>query len=408
MATELQIQRLGHHGDGIAPGPVYAARTLPGEHVTGQLKGDRLEEVKILTPSDHRVKPACPHFKACGGCDLQHASDAFVAEWKESFVKNALSDRGLTPDFRPMSVSPPASRRRATLAARRTKSGAMAGFHARRSEVLTPVPNCSVLDPKLTAFLPTAEAIAQTGGSRKASLSISVTTSDAGPDVAVKGGKPLDGPLRMDLAALSQTHDIARLTWDGETVLTRANPVQYFDNLAVTPPPGAFLQATQDGQAALIAGVTEALEGCGHIADLFAGCGTFALPLSRTAQVHAVEGDAQMLDAATKGWRAHPGLRQLTTETRDLFRNPLLADDLSGYDGVVIDPPRAGATAQVEQLAISGVRHVAYVSCNPITYARDAATLCASGYQLRWVRVVDQFRWSMHTELVSCFTLEDR
>lgn len=407
MATELRIQRLGHHGDGIAEGPVYAARTLPAEHVSGALAGDRLEDVKILEPSEHRIKPACPHYKSCGGCDLQHASDAFVADWKEGFVRTALADRDLTPTFRPIATSPAASRRRATLAARRTKSGAMAGFHGRRSDVLTPVPGCTVLDPALSAFLPVAEAIAQTGGSRKATLAVSVTSSEAGPDVTVKGGKPLDGPLRMELATLAQTHDIARLTWEDETVLTRAEPVQRFDGLAVVPPPGAFLQATQDGQAALIAGVADALDGCRRVADLFAGCGTFALPLSRAAQVHAVEGEAPMLDAALRGWRAQPGLRQLTTEARDLFRNPLLAEDLAGFDGVVIDPPRAGAAAQVEQLLGSGVPRIAYVSCNPVTFARDAATLCAGGYDLEWVQVVDQFRWSMHTELVSFFTRGD-
>lgn len=404
IMTEFQIQRLGHHGDGIADGPVFAARTLPGETVSGQLNGDRLEDVKILVPSDHRVKPACPHYRACGGCDLQHASDGFVAEWKQGFVQTALADRGLTPEFRPMAISPAQTRRRATLAARRTKSGALAGFHARRSDVLTAVPNCQVLDPQITGFLPVAEQLAMAGASRKSALSVAVTASAAGPDVAVQGGKPLDGPLLIELSALAQTHDIARLTWDGETVLTRAAPVQEFDGLGVTPPPGAFLQATRSGQQALIAGVVEAVGPATRIADLFAGCGTFALPLSRGAAVHAVEGEQDLLTALDQGWRRAQGLRQVTTERRDLFRNPLTAEDLAGYDAVVIDPPRAGAVAQTGALAQSDVPRIAYVSCNPVTFARDAETLVQAGYVLDWVQVVDQFRWSMHTELVSSFT----
>lgn len=197
---------------------------------------------------------------------------------------------------------------------------------------------------------------------------------------------------------------MARLAWNGETVVTRESPVQMFGGIPVVPPPGAFLQATVEGQEALIAGVLRALEGTSRVADLFSGCGTFALPLAETKKVHAVESDAEMLEAADTAWRNRAGLRQFTTEARDLFRNPLNPDDLNAFDGVVIDPPRAGAVAQTVQLAKAQTPVIAYVSCNPVTFARDAEMLIAADYRLDWVQVVDQFRWSTHTELVSRFS----
>lgn len=208
----------------------------------------------------------------------------------------------------------------------------------------------------------------------------------------------------MDLAGAAQEFAMARLAWNGETVVTRESPVQMFGGIPVVPPPGAFLQATVEGQEALIAGVLRALEGTSRVADLFSGCGTFALPLAETKKVHAVESGAEMLEAADTAWRDRAGLRQFTTEARDLFRNPLNPDDLNAFDGVVIDPPRAGAVAQTVQLAKAQTPVIAYVSCNPVTFARDAEMLIAAGYRLDWVQVVDQFRWSTHTELVSRFS----
>ncbi len=399
----VTVERLGHLGDGIAGG-IFVPRTLPGEEVEGDLAGDRLENVRIVTPVADRVKPPCPHARTCGGCTMQHASDPLVARWKEGIVKGALAAQGLSAPIRPILTSPPRSRRRATLSARRTKGGALLGFHARASDTLIPVPQCQLLHPDVMATLPGLEALTQTGGSRTAELSLTVTSSPGGPDVVVTGGKPLDSALRLDLARLAETHGIARLTWQGETVALRSHPVQAMGPARVTPPPGAFLQATPHGEASLLAGVTEAIGDARRIADLFAGCGTFTLPLSQHAEVHAVEGEAPMLAALDKAWRATPGLHRVVTETRDLFRRPLEPDDLRPFDAVVIDPPRAGAEAQVETLSASRVPVIAMVSCNPATFARDARILTQGGYRLDWVQPVDQFRWSPHVELVSRFS----
>ncbi|MGI3185849.1 class I SAM-dependent RNA methyltransferase [Nioella aestuarii] len=399
---EITIQRLGHKGDGIAEGPILAPLTLPGETVEGDVQDGRLDAPRILTPSSDRVKAPCSHFRQCGGCALQHASDAFLARWKQEVVETALSAQGLTAEFRPIHVSPPRSRRRATLAGTRTKKGALVGFHARRSGTIVPITDCHVLHPDLMTVLPALEQITRLGGSRSATLSFALTRSDTGIDCAVTGGKPLDEALRLALPQFIR--QFARLTWDDDTVFTESPPVQQFGTVAVTPPPGAFLQATPDGEATLVAAMMDATQGAKHIVDLFSGSGTFTFPLAARAPVHAVEGDRDMIAALDHGLRHATGIKKVTTEVRDLFRRPLMGDDLAPFDAAVIDPPRAGAEAQVSDLAVSDIAKIGFVSCNPITFARDAKTLTDAGYRLNWVQVVDQFRWSPHVELAASFT----
>lgn len=401
--TEHAIIRLGHQGDGIAEGPVFAPLTLPGEVVSGTLDGQKLTDIRIVTPSDHRVAAPCKHYKSCGGCQLQHAADDFVAEWKTGVVRNALAAQGIEAAFRPILTSDPKTRRRASISARRTKKGAMAGFHARASDTIVAIPECQLLDPGLMAAIPAAEALAMVGSSRKGELSVLATVSLAGLDLAVTGGKPLDGPLRIELAALTEQYGLARLAWEDEVVAMRHPPVQDLGGVRVVPPFGAFLQATRDGEAALRDAVLEIVAGCDPVVDLFAGCGTFALPIARKAEVHAVEGTREMMAALDRGWREAQGLKRVTHEARDLFRRPLLPDELAKFGAAVIDPPRAGAEAQVVELARSGIKVIAFVSCNPVTFARDAKLLLAAGYGLDWVQVVDQFRWSAHVELVAKF-----
>jgi 23S rRNA (uracil1939-C5)-methyltransferase len=402
---EVTIQRLGHRGDGVAEGPVFVPRVLPGEVVRGLVESDRMPAPKIVTPVPDRVAAPCPHYARCGGCALQHASDGFVAAWKQQVVAEALRAQGLTAPFAEIAVSPPGARRRAVLAGRRLKKGVLVGFHTRASDTIVPVPDCTVLDPRLRAALPGLEAVVALAGSRSATLDLAVTATDAGVDVSVTGGKPADAALTQALAEVARTHDLARLTLNGETVAARRPPLVSFDGLTVRPPPGAFLQATPQGEAALRAGVAAAVGDATRIVDLFAGCGTFALPLARQAAVHAVEGEGALLAVLDRGWREAGGLHKLTTETRDLFRRPLMAEELAKAGAVVIDPPRAGAEAQTAELARARVPRIAFVSCNPVTFARDARTLVSAGYRLDRVQVVDQFRWSSHVELVAALSL---
>ncbi len=281
----------------------------------------------------------------------------------------------------------------------------MAGFYGRKSDTIVPIPNCILVTPGLLQGVPVADDLALAGASRKGALSVTVTESVEGLDVSVSGGKPLDGPLRVGLAALCERHALARLSWDDETIGMRVPPTQRMGHARVVPPPGAFLQATAHGQQTLTDLVRDIVGSPKSVVDLFAGCGTFALPLAEASEVHAVESGDDMMAALDAGWRQAQGLKRVTTESRDLFRRPLLPDELSKFDAVVIDPPRAGAAAQIAELAQAQVPVIAHVSCNPQTFARDAETLCKAGYDLEWVQPVDQFRWSAHVELVGAFRL---
>lgn len=403
----LTVERLGHQGDGIAhdPGgaPVYVPMTLPGEVVEGGIAGGRMAAPKIVTPSPDRVRAPCRHYRNCGGCLLMHASDGFVAGWKAEVIRLALAAQGLSAPLRPTVTSPARSRRRATLAGRRLKSGALVGLHARASDTVVEITDCHLLHPALIATLPALQEALLLGGSRKGEMAFALTLTEGGVDVAAEGGKGLDSSLFQVLAALAERADLARLTWNGEPVATRRPPAQRFGQARVVPPPGAFLQATAEGEAALLSAVREAVGDAARIADLFSGCGTFSLPLAEGAEVHAAEGEAAMLAALDQGWRQTPGLRRVATETRDLFRRPLMPDELDRFDAVVIDPPRAGCEAQARELAASRVPVIAAVSCNPVTFARDARLLAEGGYRLGWVEPVDQFRWSPHVELVARF-----
>lgn len=401
---QYKIDRLGHQGDGIAEGPVYVPGALPGEIVQGTLDGSVLRDAKIIEPSSDRVRPPCSHAKSCGGCQLQHASDDFVAKWKMEVVERALAAHGITTQMRPILTSPAQSRRRAAFSAKRTKKAAIAGFHKKQSNIVIAIPNCQLVHPDVMAALPLVEELAVVGGSRKGEISVLVTLTDNGLDLSVSGCKPIDDALRITLSDLTRKYNIARISWDDEIALQREKPILRLGNAPVSPPPGAFLQATKDGEAALVAAVQEIVGSGKRVADLFAGCGTFALPLAEKAEVLAVEGDKAMTHALEEGWRQGKNLKKLTPLARDLFRNPLLPDELAKMDALVIDPPRAGAEAQAAQIAKSDVPVIAHVSCNPTTFARDCGTLIAAGYQLDWVQTVDQFRWSTHVEVVGCLT----
>jgi 23S rRNA (uracil1939-C5)-methyltransferase len=397
----LTIESLNYLGLGRASdGQSVLPRTLPGEEVDVAQDGS----VRIVIPSPNRVAAPCRHFKSCGGCAMQHASDAFVADWKIGIVTSALKARGLSPVMRPIETSPASTRRRAKFSGRRTKKGAMVGFHAKGSDTLVQVPDCQLITPALAQTLSALEVLTVAASSRKGEVDLTVTDAPLGPDILVETDKPLTPQLQIEMAAFAQTHGLSRLAWNDETVVTINAPAQDFGGTGVTPPPGAFLQATKEGELALLATVNEITGGASRIVDLFAGCGTFTLPLAKRVELHAVEGSGDMLDALDRGWRAGHQLRKVTTETRDLFRRPLEPDELAHFDAAVIDPPRAGAEAQIATLAQSDIGTIAMVSCNPVTFARDAAALIDAGFALNWVQVVDQFRWSPHVEVVGSFT----
>ncbi len=402
--TRLRIERLGAAGDGVAEDGTFVPFALPGETVEGEVRDGRMAAPKIALPSPDRVRPPCPHFARCGGCALQHASAPFLAAWKRGRVAEALARRGIEGvEIAETITSPPRSRRRAAFAARRTRKGAVAGFHTRAGEDIVPLETCLLVAPALLGALPTIREAARIGASRDGALRATATLTENGVDLAVEGGKPLEPARLAEAVALAESARLARLSWNGDTIALRAPPAIAFGRARVVPPPGGFLQATAEGEAALLDAARAALGPARRVADLFAGSGAFALPLAETADILAVEGEPAMVAALEAGWRGAPGLHRLHARARDLFRRPLLAPELKGLDGVVIDPPRAGAAAQTAELAKAGPARIAFLSCDPATFARDARTLIDAGYALDWVRPVDQFLWSPHVELAAAF-----
>ncbi len=407
MAETFKIDRLSWQGDGVAGvrnEDIFVPFALAGEHCEGDIAHGICENVRILEPVPERIKPACRHFKKCGGCSLQHANDALLADWKTGLVKDTLALNHIETTFRPIQVSPHMSRRRAVFAARRTKKSAEVGFHKRNSDILIDLLECPLMRPEIMLAMETYREIARLGCSRKTEIRIGVTVSENGLDVDVTDAKELEPKQTETLAAFADQNGLARISWNGEVLAQFKPPVQTFGPARVIPPSGSFLQATPMGEKTLVDAAIETLAGCKNLLDLFSGSGTFTLPLAQFAQVHAVETVPEMLEALNAGWRQTTGTRDVSTETRDLFYRPLLLDELKKYDGVVMDPPRAGALEQVKILAKSNIAKISYVSCNPATFARDAKILINGGYVLNWVQVVDQFRWSSHVELVAEFT----
>ena len=405
--SEYIVDRLGQLGDGIIDTPngeIFAPFTLPGEHIEGNVKNGRVNSPKIIKPVSDRIKPACKHFKSCGGCSLQHASDTVISDWKIRKTQDALSQVNLHPEFRPIINSKAGSRRRATFAAKRTKKGALVGFHGRASDVIIEISECPISDPILLSGMPAFSQFAILGSSRKAVLRISATVSGNSLDVKIDNGKKLSATEISKFAQICNQFKILRLMWNDDVIAQSNPPSQKMGLADVIPPSGAFLQATKSGEAALIKTVLEIIGPSKRVVDLFAGCGTFALPISSKATVHALEGDANMIAALDSGWRAAGGLHDIKSETRDLFRRPLMPDEFKKIDAIVIDPPRAGAVSQVVEIAKANVGRIAFVSCNPATFARDASILCNNGYNLDWVQVIDQFLWNPHIELVAQFT----
>ncbi|MFD1882699.1 class I SAM-dependent RNA methyltransferase [Paracoccus pacificus] len=405
--TVALIERLGRRAEGVgvdeAGARIIAPLTLPDETVAGDISDGRMAEPRILTASPFRVEPPCAYFGRCGGCALQHASDRFVADWKCAQPVQALAAHGITARVDGISTSPPRSRRRATLAGKRSRKGAQIGFHARASDVIVDIQDCLVLRPAIVAALPLFRQIVAAGGSRAGECALAVTEGPAGLDVTVTGGREPDAALFQTLAMLAEQGDLARLTWNDRIIALRRPPALPIGGAQLIPPPGGFLQATVEGQTALTAVVAEACKGAERIVDLFAGSGTFALPLSRRARVHAVEGLAAPLAALDSAWRQAAGRPILTTELRDLARNPLLTTELNSFDAIVIDPPRAGAEAQAAQIAASNVPVVAWISCDAVSFARDTRKMLDGGYDMTRFFVIDQFRWSAHIETAAIF-----
>lgn len=394
-----EIVRLAARGDGV---------TADGRFVVGAVPGDRLEPDGRLVEGPNRAQPACTHFGHCGGCQLQHANDALLAEFAAMRCLEPLRRLGIVPaEVRPVHLSPPVSRRRASLRATRREGRVEIGFNAQGSHALVDLAMCPVLHPALFDLLAPLRRLLEPLLPPRAVVGLTMTVTDSGIDLLLSNIAAERLPVVESLAAFAQAQGLARLSVEGplgvETVVAPRTPSVTLGGVAVSLPPAAFLQATADGEAALVTAVLEGLAGARRVADLFCGVGTFALPLSKGARVLAADASGPAVAAFARAARAAG--RPVETMHRDLFRRPLAAAELRGMDAVVIDPPRSGAAAQTAEIAAARVPVVMAVSCNPATFARDAERLVAAGYRLETLWPVAQFRWSTHVELVARFCL---
>ncbi|WP_159590663.1 class I SAM-dependent RNA methyltransferase [Chelativorans xinjiangense] len=404
MNETLRIETLGAQGDGVAntaAGPIYVPFALPGETVKVRVSGRRGTLVEIDQASERRAEPACRHFGACGGCAVQHLDREAYAEWKRGKVVNALQSRGLGADVAPLVACPPASRRRLAFTARAMGQRMLLGFNAVQSHRVVDVEECPVADPQIVAALPDLRRLARLLAATPKPFRLMVTATRTGLDIAAEGAGKLNEKRRQQAVAFALDNGYARLSLDGEVLVERQKPTVLHGEVPVSLPPGGFLQAVAVAEEVMAGLVAAHLMGAKHVTDLFAGSGTFALRLAGGMRVHAVEGDAAALAALETAARNTPSLKPVTTEKRDLYHRPLTAKELGAFDGLVFDPPRAGAEDQCRQIVRSAVRRVAAVSCNPGTLARDLAILVEGGYRLARVIPVDQFLWSPHVEVVA-------
>ena len=385
------IVRIAARGDGVS---------ASGTHVAFAVPGDLLLDDGTIEPGPGHQMPPCRHFPVCGGCQLQHLTDAAYADYCASRVTGALAQHGIETDVRSVYLSPPRTRRRASLRAVRAGGGVQLGFNEAGTNRIVDMRECHILDPRLFALLEPLRGLLSSILPPKRSGEVQMTLADQGVDLSLKGVSVEGYEAAEALNAFAERHGLARLGIDeGFGPETRFEPQPVTVTLSgrsVALPPGAFLQATADGEAILVDCVREAVGEASQIIDLFAGLGTFAL---------AMKGKVTAAEAARDAILAlKSAAPRIEVHHRDLYRRPLGANELAAFEAVILDPPRSGAQDQVREIASSSVARIAYVSCNPATFARDAEILVAGGYQLAWIRSVGQFRWSTHVELAAAFS----
>jgi 23S rRNA (uracil1939-C5)-methyltransferase len=423
MAGDLLIHELGPKGDGVHRSQrdrVYVDRALPGDWVQATVRRDvdgvlRGELLRVAKASPHRVRAPCPNYEVCGGCTLQHASDDFYRHWKVDIVRDALRKKSLNPRFwREPVFLPPGGRRRATFTAYKRNNTVTLGHIRRRGHQVTDIATCLIADPAIMAMRDRLAVLLAPILQEGQLTTVFIQMVNGQFDVVITGpvgkyGKP-DASVREALVQLAHRSNSDRISWratmsDVAEVMIEINPVRArFGNLDVALPPLAFLQPTQEGEYALVDAVMEALPQTGKFADLFSGCGTFTGPMLTRGPVDAYESVGPAIRALDKA----KGTRPLKAIRRDLFRSPLRRDEANRYDAIVFDPPRAGAEELVTSLASGRTPILIGVSCNPATFARDARILVDGGYWLDSVKVIDQFTWSHHVELVAAFSKRGR
>jgi 23S rRNA (uracil1939-C5)-methyltransferase len=395
--TLSEVIKLAARGDGV---------TADGRHVALAAPGDMVDIAAQIIPGPHHVVPPCRHFPKCGGCQLQHIDDESYADYLVERIGSALAAQRLdVPEIRLPHLSPPRTRRRASLRAEKVGKRIVFGFNEAVSHFIVDIRECHVLLPELFAMVDPLRGLLDVLLAPRKTANVTLAWTDQGVDVAIDGVSVEGYAAHEALTDFAQAHRLARLAIDegyGSEPRWEPEPVTVtFDGIQVGLPIGGFLQATADGEGALTRAVAEAIAGAATVADLFAGLGTFAVPLSVKAKVLAVEGARD--PALALRMAANRTGRSIAVEHRDLFRRPMSDAELGQFEAVILDPPRAGAKEQAPALARADIGRIAYVSCNPATFARDARTLVDGGWRIEWIKPVGQFRWSTHVELAAAF-----
>ncbi|CAA7615834.1 class I SAM-dependent RNA methyltransferase [Magnetospirillum sp. SS-4] len=418
LTVELDIESIGARGDGIGHldgEAVFVPFTVAGDRVLARVesrRGDGLAAslIEVLDPGADRVEAPCPHYRRCGGCSLQHLDDGAYADWKRDLLLTQLARHGFDEvAVAPLVRVPPASRRRVSFTFARVRAGAVAGFNGRASHTVIDVERCLLLEPALMTLLPPLRTMLAEVAAEGSGGDVIATLTEGGIDLLVEADARLNLFDRERLAAFAESTDLARLHWRkpgggfAEPIARRRPAEVMFAGMAVEPPPGGFLQPTRGGEMAIVERVLAAVGEGRAAADLYAGCGSFSVPLSLRGPVHAVEGEQGPLAALDTAARRF-GL-PVVTELRDLARRPLAPHELRPFHAVVLDPPRAGASAQAAELAKpaearGGPDTIVMVSCNPATLARDLRLLADGGWRVEQATPIDQFPWSSHLETV--------
>ncbi|MEH2512480.1 23S rRNA (uracil1939-C5)-methyltransferase [Nitrobacteraceae bacterium AZCC 1564] len=410
MSERLTIDHVGHFGDGVAlidSASIYVPYALGGETVDvlpSPGHADRRTLAHVIEASPERIDPFCPHFGTCGGCAIQHWQDSAYRNWKRQLVVDTFAHAGIACEVEDLIDAHGTGRRRMTMHARQSQQGILrVGFAAAGRHEIIAIDHCPILAPAMRGAVEAANEIAELLKPVSKPLDIQITAADNGLDIDVRGSGPLNTAMLSALSKLAAKHDLARLTRHGELVIMRRAPVMRIGKAEVTLPPGSFMQPTLAGEEALAGLAVTLCKGAKHVADLFCGFGPFALRLAEKFKVTAFDSDAVAVAALQHAVKNTQGLKPIKAEARDLFRRPLMPQELRDVDCVVFDPPRQGAQAQSQQLAASKIARVVAVSCNPATFARDARILLDGGFKLDSVTPVDQFRHTPHVELVARF-----
>ncbi len=403
--ANLKIEKLGRKGDGIAlenGQDIFVPFTLVDELVEVNGSGPRREITSIVEASSDRIDPACKHFTVCGGCQLQHmAQDAYHA-WKQALALEPFIKAGIAETVEPILSFDDASRRKVVFNLTRTQNGIALGFAERASSTIIAIEQCPVTAHEIIDRLKDLQELAVSIPVAKTGTRMSVLATNNGLDISVDGTAGLSADQRQVLIRKTIAHKFTRLTLDGETLIETKKPILLINDMPVIPPPGSFVQAVKQAESTMIDIVAAHLKPCKNVADLYSGIGTFALPLAHNSTVWAVEENKPALDALDAAWRGTAGkLKQVKTEVRNLERRPVSFAELKKFDGLVFDPPRAGAELQVKQIAKSRVQKIAAVSCNPVTLVRDLEILISGGFKLQKLFAIDQFKYTPHIEMIA-------